>query len=246
MDVPEWLSGTSPVVWKALRFSTIAVCVLGILGNVSSLTVLGRHPNEIPGSRLLLALGIADLGVLTAVTARILAFVAYGYSRLTRVLEWWFLYCYYCSVYMTTLLSVDRYMQSAKSMLLLKINYKRILKIVILSIFGATFLVNLPHLLGNFIKYHHKPHLALFYNCIRIEALCRHWQMNREQEDFATESDCTGTVQSVLNNTGAEKYRDMILSACRNQKATNYTLCYQSISVQAPKFTQTVTVHLIL
>ncbi len=211
MDLPEWLSETSPVVWKALRFSTIAVCVLGILGNVSSLTVLGRHLNEIPGSWLLLALGIADLGVVTAITARILAFVAFGYSRLTRVLEWWFLYCYYCSVYMTILLSVDRYMQSAKSMLLLRINYKRILKIAILSIFGATLLVSLPHLLGNFIKYHHKPHLVTFRHCYDIEGICQHWEMNKEQEHFAAEFDCTGRSQSVLNNAGADGYRDTIL-----------------------------------
>ncbi len=50
MDIPEWMSGTSPFVWKALRFSTLTICVLGILGNVSSVVVLGRHLSEIPGS----------------------------------------------------------------------------------------------------------------------------------------------------------------------------------------------------
>ncbi len=242
MDVPEWLSETSPTVWKALRFSTIAVCVLGILGNVSSLTVLGRHLNEIPGSRLLLALGIADLGVVTAVTARILAFVAYGYSQLTRVLEWWFLYCYYCSVYLTILLSVDRYMQSAKSMLLLRINYKRIVKIAILSILGAMLLVTLPHLLGNFIKYHHKPHMVIFGDCYTIADQCRHWEMNKKQDVFTQKYDCVSGIQSMieLNTTGAKKYRDMILSACRHQKVNNYTLCGQPISVQGTKFTPSI------
>ncbi len=235
MDLPEWLSETSPVVWKALRVSTIAVCVLGILGNVSSLTVLGRHLNEIPGSRLLLALGIADLGVVTAVTTRILAFVAYGYSRLTRVLEWWFLFCYYCSVYMTILRSVDRYMQSAKSMLLLRINYKRILKRATLSIFGVMLLVTLPHLLGNFIKYHHKPHFVTFSSCRAITAECRHWEGNEEY--LAMEFHCQGTTFRDLNSSDAERYHDIILSACRRQKSTNYTLCKEPINVQAPKFT---------
>ncbi len=136
-------------------------------------------------------------------------------------------------------------MQSAKAMLLLRINYKRSLKIGILSIFGAILLVTLPHLVGNFIKYHHKRHLVIFKDCSFNEELCRHWQMNREQEDFATESDCTGTAQSVLNNAGAAKYRDMILSACRRQKATNYTSCRQTFTVDAPKFTQSVTVQLL-
>ncbi len=194
MDLPDWLSETSPVVWKALRFSTIAVCVLGILGNVSSVIILGRHLNEIPGSRLLLTLGIADLGVVTAITARILAFVAYGYSRLTRVLEWWFLYCYYCSAYLTIMLSVDRYMQSAKSMLILRINYKRILKIVMVSISATTFVVTLPHLLANFIKYHNKSHLVVFETCrIRsIQKLCRRWEVNKKQEDFIMQYACAG------------------------------------------------------
>ena len=155
MDVPEWMSGTSPVVWKALRFSTIVVSVLGILGNVSSVAVLWRHLGEIPGSRLLLALGIADLGVVTAVVGRILAYVEYGYSQLTRVLEWWFLYCYYCSVYLTILLSVDRYLHTAKSMLLLRINYRRIQKRAVAVVLVVMMVITLPHLLGNFIKYHH-------------------------------------------------------------------------------------------
>ncbi len=165
MDIPEWMSGTSPVVWKALRFSTLTICVLGILGNVSSVAVLVRHLSEIPGSRLVLALGIADLGVVTAVAARILAYVVNGYSVFTRILEWWFLYCYYCSIYLTILLSVDRYMQSAKSMLLLKINYKKILKRVTLAVFGVMLIDTLPHLLGNFIKYHRRPHVISAVAC---------------------------------------------------------------------------------
>ncbi len=107
--------------------------MLGILENMPSPTILGYHVNEIPGSRLLLALGIADLGVVTAGTARIVVFLAYCYSLLPRDLEWWFLYCNYCSVYLNILLSVDMYMQSSKSMLLLRINYKGSLTIVILN-----------------------------------------------------------------------------------------------------------------
>ncbi len=234
MDIPEWQFDTNPAVWKALRFSTIAICVLGILGNVSSVIVLGRHLWDISGSRLLLALGIADLGVVTSITARILAFVAYGYSRLTKVLEWWFLYCYYCSIYITIHLSVDRYMQSAKSMLLLRINYKRILKIGISAVFAAMLVVTLPHLLGNFIKYHFKNHLIRFMYCFD-NTTCQMWEKEEEQ-DYFYEYHCD-TDYWIKSDSAPEKYRDVILGACRSLKSTNSTInCRQGYSVPAPKF----------
>ncbi len=234
MDIPEWQSDTNPAVWKAMRFSTIAICVLGILGNVSSVLVLGRHLRDISGSRLLLALGIADLGVVTAITARILAFVAYGYSRLTRVLEWWFLYCYYCSIYITILLSVDRYMQSAKSMLLLRINYRKILKIVISAVFAAMLVITLPHLLGNFIKYHFKNHLIKFNDCF-VTGTCQVWE-NEEEYDYFYEYNCE-SFNWIKSKSAPEKYRDVILNACRSLKSINFTInCRQGYSVPAPKF----------
>ncbi len=234
MDIPEWMSGTSPIVWKALQFSTLTVCVLGILGNVSSVAVLGRHMSEIPGSMLLLALGIADLGVVTAVTARILAYVVNGYSVFTRVLEWWFLYCYYCSIYLTILLSVDRYMQSAKSMLLLKINYKEILKRAILAVFGAMFVVALPHLLGNLIKYNQKPHLLRLLPCeYRVaRSLCE------EVKWFAIlPCDQFDGNESLLTKA----VHDVVYAMCKSEEKTNYrTICKnRQISISAPKFTKT-------
>ena len=252
MDIPEWMSGTSPVVWKALRFSTLTICVLGILGNVSSVAVLVRHLSEIPGSRLVLALGIADLGVVTAVAARILAYVVNGYSVFTRILEWWFLYCYYCSIYLTILLSVDRYMQSAKSMLLLKINYKRILKRAVLALFGIMLFVTLPHLLGNLIKYHHQPHLISLVPCYDTTA-------RRMCEDLKNE-----TFRDLISNTSdfwynrcgvpveedqyllAKRALDILHQACMPREKTNYSsLCehlHVLISVPAPKFSQSLAI----
>ncbi len=82
------------------------------------------------------------------------------------MLDWWFLYCYYCSVYITVLLSLDRYLHTAKAMMLLRINYSRILKRAILGIFAVMLVVTLPHLLGSFVWYYHGSHMASVpYDC---------------------------------------------------------------------------------
>ncbi len=233
MDVPEWMSGTSPVVWKALRFSTIVVSVLGILGNVSSVAVLWRHLGEIPGSRLLLALGIADLGVVTAVVGRILAYVEYGYSQLTRVLEWWFLYCYYCSVYLTILLSVDRYLHTAKSMLLLRINYRRIQKRAVAVVLGVMLVITLPHLLGNFIKYH-GFHRIKFTECDLLPQICRSLLHRPKLETFIELHTCndTGVGGSWLNASveNLPSINDFVRAVCyKREKLTSFIwACYRN------------------
>ncbi len=242
MDIPEWMSHTSPIVWKALRFSTVVVCTFGILGNVSSVAVLRRHFSDIPGARLLLTLGIADLGVATAVTMQILAYVAYGYSELTKVLEWWFLYCYYCSIYVTVFVSVDRFLQTAKPLLLLKINYRRIQRIVISAIFGASLVVSLPHLLGGFIKYYHQPHLVRFVGCDVIKTTCDNWERRASTEDSIYVYTCSKESQErvdlsyALNYTEAKRYINVIQAACSFQKEADYTICYRPVSVPAAKF----------
>ncbi len=165
MDIHERQSGASPERWKAFHFSTLAVCVLGALGNVSSLVVLKRHLSEIAGSRLLLALAVADLGVVSAIAFRTLSYFTYGNSQLTQVLEWWFLYCYYSSIYLTILLSLDRYLHTAKPMLLRKVHYKKILKRAIVGVFGVMLIISLPHLLGTFVRYFYGSHLVKFSAC---------------------------------------------------------------------------------
>ncbi len=109
------------------------------------------------GSRLLLALAVADLGVVISVASRTLAYVTYNNNWLTQVLDWWFLYCYYSSIYITVLLSMDRYLHTAKSLFLRKIDYQRILKRAILSVFAIMLLITLPH--------HHGSHTARANRC---------------------------------------------------------------------------------
>ncbi len=165
MDIHERQSDAPAERWRAFQFSTPVVCVLGILGNVSSLVVLSRQLKKIAGSRLLVALAVADLGVVTSVASRILSYVTFSNNWLTHVLDWWFLYCYYCSIYLTILLSLDRYLHTAKSMWLRTVDYHRILKREIYSVFAIMLLVTLPHLLGNFIQYHHGSHSARVDRC---------------------------------------------------------------------------------
>ncbi len=132
---------------------------------MSSLVVLIRHLKEIAGSRLLLALAVADLGVVTSVASRTMAYVTYGNNWLTQVLDWWFLYCCYCSIYVTILFSIDRYLHTAKSLLLRRINYHRLLKRAILAVFVTMLFIVLPHLLGNSVRYHHGPHVGKSNGC---------------------------------------------------------------------------------
>ncbi len=182
MDIDERQSVASPERWKAFHFSTSVVCVLGVLGNVSSLVVLAQHLNEIAGSRLLLALAVADLGVVSSISFRTLSYVTYGNSQLTQVLEWWFLYCYYCSIYLTVLLSFDRYLHSSKSMFLRKINYKKILKRAIFAVFAVMLVVSLPHLLGPCVQYFYGSHLVRIRACPSNGTFCNltssRWEVN--------------------------------------------------------------------
>ncbi len=165
MDVHLRLPDSSNEKWEAFHLSTLVFCVLGVLGNVSSLVVLVRHLDEIAGSRLLLALAVADLGVVSSIAFRTLSYVTYGNSQLTRVLAWWFTYWYYCSIYLTLFVFLDRYFKTAKWMLLLKINYPKIVRRTILAVFGVMLVVSLPHLLGACVRYFDGLHLITIRSC---------------------------------------------------------------------------------
>ena len=180
------------------------VCVLGVLGNVSSLVVLLRHLKEIAGSRLLLALAVADLGVVSAIAFRTLSYVTYGNSQLTQVIEWWFLYCYYCSIYMTILLSLDRYLHTAKSMLLRTINYNKILKRAILAVFAVMLVISLPHLLGTCVRYSYGSHLVKASVCGK--------DRNLTHQDFCNLSSSQWEVHvcgDTLSSEGNVSYSDL-------------------------------------
>ncbi len=147
------------------------MCGLGFIGNVSSLFVLLRHQKDIAGSRPLLALTAADLGVVLSIAWRTIAYYTTVYSQQTLTAEWICLYWYYCSVYFTILLSVDRYLSSAYPMLLLKINYTNLQGRIIGTVFPAVFLITQPHLLGFIVTCHHGSHNMAVY-CYHKDQIC--------------------------------------------------------------------------
>ncbi len=241
MDIHERQSDAPPERWRGFQFSTLVVCVLGILGNVSSLVVLIRHLKEIAGSRLLLALAVSDLGVVISVASRTLAYVTYNNNWLTQVLDWWFLYCYYCSIYITVLLSLDRYLHTAKSMLLRKIDYHRLLRRGILSVFAIVLLITLPHLLGNFVHYHHGSHSARADRCPSL-AFCN--SPTLPTGGNLTSCNENGSV-TCLTQSEQDVFKRHMAELCVLAKKHNYKAeaCRgQPISVSAVKFTPSLNI----
>ena len=234
MDIDERQSDAPPQRWKAFHFSTLVVCVLGVLGNVSALVVLKRHLNEIAGSRLLLALAVADLGVVSAIAFRTLSYVTDGNSQLTQVIDWWFLYCYYCSIYLTILLSLDRYLHTAKSMFLRTINYKKILKRAILAVFAVMLVISLPHLLGTCVRYFYGSHLVKTREFNRTSFA--HHYCNRSPSHYEVDV-CDDTLQSARNVSYSElgEFVDAICREVAKEKIDRY----QVNSVPSSKFRPT-------
>ncbi len=225
MDIHEKQSLAPAERWRAFQYTTLIVCILGILGNVSSLNVLIRHLKEIAGSRLLLALAVADLGVVISVASRTLAYVTYN-NWLTQVLDWWFLYCYYCSIYLTVLLSLDRYLHTAKPMLLIRINYQKILKRAIFGVFAAMLLITFPSFLAIFVQYHYGTHLG--YVILSVECPIKESCMSSSLPHFYTS--CQSPLDSDkgwrftnLSETEVEVYKAIKAELCGMSKKYNYT-----------------------
>ncbi len=225
MDIGEQQSFAPAERWRVFQFYTLVVCVLGILGNVSSLFVLIRHLKEIAGSRLLLALAVADLGVVTSVASRTLAYVTYNNNWLTQVLDWWFLYCYYCSIYLTVLLSLDRYLHTAKPMLLLTINYQKILKRAILGVFATMLLITLPNFLGSFVQYHHGTNLGYTnyaFECPTKED-CNSSSFPNQVASICQSGPTSSWTYTNLSDAEMELYNAIKTSMCSMSKRYNYT-----------------------
>ncbi len=234
MDIHERQSSAPAERWRAFQFSMLVVCVLGVLGNTSSLVVLARYLQEIAGSRLLLALAVADLGVVTSVASRTLAYSTYGNTQLTQVIDWWFIFCYYCSVYFTVLLSLDRYLHTAKPMLLLRLNYHLLLKRVILVVFGVMLVITLPHLLGNFVEYHHSSHTARADFCPPKE-FCNSTSIpDTHHLSFCDQH----RKQKSLSLTEEQVYTQLKSKMCaQDMNYTVYKKCHiPAVSIPATKF----------
>ncbi len=233
MDIHERQSFAPEERWRGFQFSTLVICILGVFGNVSSLIVLGRHLKEIAGSRLLLALGVADLGVVTSVASLILSYATYGNNWLTQVVDWWFLYCYDCSIYVTVLLSLDRYLHTAKAMLLRRIDYQRILKRVILAVFVVMLFISLPHLLGNFVRYPHGPHVGRSRHC-PFRSFCEN-----VSSISVLHKSCNEQQDNSFSPSKQEAYNRFTSGLCDLAEKSNYndSVCFsQPVYVPTDKF----------
>ena len=158
------------------NFFTVVVCGLGFIGNASSLFVLLRHQKGIAGFRPLLALAVADMGLVGPVYC--LAYRGVPYNRLhtvhavsrRRLLNM----MNGSACIGTTIVTVStspscRYLSSAYPMLLLKMNYTKLQAGIISSVFPAVLLISLPHLLGFIVTYHHGSHSMIVPCHFKIE-----------------------------------------------------------------------------
>ncbi len=242
MDIHERQSASSPQKWRAFQFSTLAVCVLGFLGNMSALVVLSRHLNKIAGSRPLLALAVADLGVVTSIASRTMAYVTYGNNQLTQVLDWWFLYCYYCSIYLTVMLSLDRYVHTAKAMLLLRINYHRLLKRAVLAVFVVMMIVTLPHLVANFVQYHYGSHVVIATYGSDTYRLCTYyeheWYSDIFRVEYCNQHENGKLSQAKAQNNITSLLQDLRDAACSSGLSEWTNIMWQSY-IPAIKFEST-------
>ncbi len=123
----------------------ILVCVLGCVGNISSFLVLIRHRNDIPASRILVGLTAADTGLLLSLIANAIVgivgfqgIIPHGAALLHTKDVYEFFYI--CSIYMTVVVSVDRYLVTSRPLMMRRLNHKALqwrvqLVVAIISVF---------------------------------------------------------------------------------------------------------------
>ncbi len=136
-----------------LLLATI-VYTLGILANGSSFVVLVKNYKEIPASRLLIGLTVADTCVLIGLTGLMSVLVTQHFTNFVgedetiTVSARCYRYFYFCSIYMTVLLSVDRYLVASRPLKLRRIKYSRLQWGMQAAVFFVAILLVLPEFLG--------------------------------------------------------------------------------------------------
>ncbi len=139
----------------------ILVCVLGCLGNISSLLVLIRHRNDIPASRILVGLTAADTGVLLSLIANSIVgimgfhdvFPTY-YARLMplRHTEDFYEFFYICSIYMTVAVSADRYIVTNRPLMVRRLNHKALQWCVLFVVSILSAAMVLPNIAWRYVE----------------------------------------------------------------------------------------------
>ncbi len=140
-----------------------AICIPGIIGNGMSLIVVVKHRGWFPSSLMIQALTAADLGVVI-IGIFVAIYTAGGFKCTTddvyttcditgNIFHVVYFLVYYCSIYSTVLLSVDKYLVITQPMFVMRVNYKfiRRLTLGLMYIFVCCLLIH--HILGNFSRY---------------------------------------------------------------------------------------------
>ncbi len=160
----------------------VAVGIMGLFGTLSSLPVLVRNRTENPIFRLLIGLTVADAGVLVSLSLLVPIYAGWtcNWPRvLVRAPHHAYRYFYFCSIYLTVLLSLDRYLVTSRPLMMRRINYKKLQRRLIAAVFAGVLLLVVPDVLANELYY---------IGCSHHEVYSRGTQQDNgtNQTDFLT------------------------------------------------------------
>ncbi len=142
-----------------LRIVTIIICVLGIVGNSVSIALLKKNRKSIPASVLLMGLAVADLLLVTC-NFLILTILHHYRTQEYTFADWLFVYLYYCSIYMTVAIAINRYLAITRPFLMLKMDQSRLQCHAVCAVYVIMVLICLPFLVA---IYHQSPALGSVY-----------------------------------------------------------------------------------
>ncbi len=131
-------------------------------------------------------------------------------------------------------------------MLLRKIDYHRILKRAILSVFAIMLLITLPHLLGNFVYYHHGSHTARATECPDREFCNSNLTAMPMQENlkFCNQNDNTRSLTEWEQDVYARFAEELCDMAKQYDDAgERYWVCRgEPMSISASKFSPSLNI----
>ncbi len=185
--------------------------ILGIIVNISSFLVLVRNRDGIPVSRVLLGLTVADTGVLVSVFA--LSFRVYWWGTSLASAFTANRYFYFCSIYITVLLSLDRYVVTSRPLLVRRINHKKLQWRLVASVF----VVAIPLVVPQFLSY------TLYFDGCTHHTIFEREPHNETQAGKFLEVLCNKSVQCELDTNNDTWWETLRLSG--NLSSPEATSC---------------------
>ncbi len=213
-----------PLIAVVLIIVGSVVGTLGLFGTLSSLFVLVRNQAGNMIFRLLIGLTVADAGVLVSLFLLITSWIWPWPRRFSLAPLHAYRYFYFCSIYLTVLLSLDRYLVTSRPVMMRRINYKNLQRRLIASVFAVVLPFVVPDVLGH----------DLYYNaCSHHEVYSEGTQQNNgtNQTDFLTFL-CNSTDQCLheIDNVTSTAAWKMLFNFGQNCSKS----CIWSTSVLTP------------